>query len=137
MGGKNYIHENELYTVPVVPSALSEHPLSRSLNEGLAVALAVTVTVLVGPAAASEAFRLANLFVASFARFASTPVPAASPMTATDKRATMQESMNTSMLHPHITSLPDLLVDGSGSACCEKGDTAGAYGDVAAYVLSM
>jgi hypothetical protein len=98
--------------VPLTPSGLLEHPLSISLNE---VALGTTVvTVLVGAADDIEALSAASLFVASLARFASTPVPAARPMTAADSRAMMQERMKTSRLHPQITPF-DLFVDGSGS----------------------
>ena len=131
------LHEKALYAVPLVPSGSLEQPLSIALNE-VAVGVAVgAADVADADADVLEAFSAASLAVASFARFASTPVPAASPMTAADSSAMMQDRMKTSVLHPHITPL-DLFVDGSVMACWEYVEAAAVYGDVtgavAAYV---
>lgn len=64
---------------------------------------AVTVVV----AAAPPALRAARLDSASFARLASTPVPAAKPITAADNNAMMAESMNTRSVQPQIVPFFD------------------------------
>lgn len=67
-----------------------------------------TVTVLVALVAA------ASCDIASFARLASTPVPAASPMTAADNNAIITERMKTSNEQPRI--VPFLCLPGSECA---------------------
>lgn len=96
--------------MPLTPLGLSEHPPS-SLLKGVAVG-AEAVTVLVAVAADPDVLSAASLLVASFALFASTPVPAARPITAADNMAMMQERTKTSRLHPQSTPF-DLLADGS------------------------
>lgn len=124
---------NDVYPVPLVPSGSFVHPLSISLKE-VAVGAPATVVVLVGAAADDAvAFSAASLFVAMLALLASTPVPAASPMTAADSSAMMQDNMNTSRLHPQSTPF-DLLVDGSAAGCWEYVEAAAGYGDVAGAV---
>lgn len=109
--------------MPLTPSGLLEQPLSRSLNEG----------------EDTEALKAASLLLASLARFASTPTPAARPMTAADSRAMMHERIKTSRLHPQTTLLERF--DGGSrltAACWENGEAAAVYGDavgaVPAYV---
>lgn len=80
--------------VPVTPAEFVEHPLSAD-----AVADAVTVTVAGETAVALIA---ANRASASLARLASTPVPAANPITAADRIAIMRDKINTKTEHPRI-----------------------------------
>jgi hypothetical protein len=127
------LHWEEEYVVPVMPSGLLEQPLSRSLN-AVVVGLGVPEDVLVGFEAIDE-LKAASLVSALLARFASTPVPAASPMTAADRRPMMQESMNTSRLHPHITPLDDFFVVASFSGCPEKPDEVPAVIALSVYGL--
>lgn len=82
--------------VPVTPAEFVEHPLSIALESVDVGPGAVTVTV------AGEALSAAKRASASFARLASTPVPAAKPMTAVDKRAMIMDRINTSTEHPNI-----------------------------------
>lgn len=132
MGG--CLHSEEEYVVPVMPSGSLEQPLSRSLKAvavGLDVPEDVLVGSVVGVAEAIDELKAASLVSALLARFASTPVPAASPMTAADRRPMMQESINTSRLHPHITPLDDFFVVASFSGCPGK-PAEGGYVDVPA-----
>lgn len=102
--------QSEEYVVPLTPLGLDVQFLSSALKD-VAVALgAVTVVV----AAAPPALNAARLDSASFARLASTPVPAANPITAADSNAIINESMKTNVEHPHIVLLFVVL---SGSGC--------------------
>jgi hypothetical protein len=71
-----------------------------------------TVTVLV--AMALPAFTAASFDNASFARLASTPVPAASPITAADSNAMITERMKTNNEQPRM--VPFLCLPGSECA---------------------
>ena len=82
--------------------------MSRSAK-AVEVGVAVVVTVFVALTAPADIEELscASLVVASFARLASTPVPAASPITAADKRAMIHDRMKTRIVQPHIVPLDD------------------------------
>lgn len=85
--------------LPVTPAEFVEHPLSTSLKP-VGVALgADTVTVVGEP---PDALIAANRDSASFARLASTPVPAANPITAADRMAIMRDRVKTKTVHPNI-----------------------------------
>lgn len=77
-----------------------------------------------------DALSAASLASASLARCASTPVPAARPITAADSRPMMRESINTSVVQPHIVPFLDLLVVSSVTGCAEAG-----YGEPAGVSL--
>lgn len=98
--------QSVVYVCPVVVSSLLEQLLEMEANP-VAVAeelAAVTVTVVDGCVLA-EASRAASLSSASFARFASTPVPAARPMTAAANTAMMMERMKTRNVQPQTVFL--------------------------------
>lgn len=104
------LHEKAEYVVPVTPFGLPEQLLSKSANAVLVAApdddvVAVTVTVVVAelPPAVARARRSS----AVLALLASTPVPAARPITAADNRAMMVHKMTTKTPQPQ--NLPFLL----------------------------
>lgn len=82
--------------LPVTPAEFVEHPLSTSLKPVGVDVGAITVTVV------ADALITASRDSASFARLASTPVPAANPITATDRMAIISDKMNTNTVHPNI-----------------------------------
>lgn len=88
--------------MPVTAVALAEQP--ESMAE-------MGAPVLLGAAAAKEAFRTSTWAMASLARFASMPVVAASPMMAAERMAMMTARRKTRRLQPH-TRRP--LPDGGG-----------------------
>lgn len=63
---------------------------------------------------AGELLIEANLASASFALLASTPVPAANPITAADRMAIITERTNTNTEHPHIFFCAFPVSDGIG-----------------------
>lgn len=102
-------HEKASYVVPVTPSAFDEHLSSTSEYDVLVADVEEAVAVEVPDpedappvvADASEDLSCATVSSAVFALLASTPVPAARPMTAADKRATMMHRTNSSTEQPH------------------------------------
>lgn len=108
-----------MYTVPSTASGFSEQPSSITVT---AVGDAVGV---LASAAVTEALMAARLDEALLARWASTPVAAASPITAADSRAMMHDRMKTRRLQPNIVRGAVGLDCGgavSGWACELKGE---------------
>jgi len=121
--GEDCIRPNEVYTVPVTPSGSAAHPSSKVPT---ATAVGFDPGTAVGVPATAESSELAasSWLVASFARWASMPVPAASPITAADNRAMMHERINTSRVHPQTVRL--LIGARVGGECAAA---AALYGD--------
>ena len=111
----------EVYTVLLTLSGLLEQPSSMT-----AAAVAVAAGAVLAVAEATEALRATRLEDALFARCASTPVAAARPITAAERKAMMHERMKTSRLQPSIllSPAPGLASGGLvvGCACPLKGD---------------
>lgn len=80
---------------------LLEQSSSNSANDVLVAVEDVTVTVAVAPDERSWSASAC----AVFALCASTPVPAARPMTAAERSAMMTLSTNTKAVHPHTVPL--------------------------------
>lgn len=106
IGGHVDLQEKTSYVFPVTPSGLPEQSSSRAANDVLVAAADDAVTVTVAVADVLPVAR-AKRSSAVFALLASTPVPAARPMTAADKRAMIAHKMNTKILQPQ--SLPFLF----------------------------
>jgi hypothetical protein len=88
----------------------------------------VTVTVLVAGFALIEALSAASFVSASFARFASTPVPAARPITAAANTPMVMERMKTRNVHPQIIPL-DLFPGAAATDSGPRGPSVDAYID--------
>lgn len=101
------------------PAGSSVHPLVR---EFVAAGLALMVTVAVGPAANCMLMDAALLSL-SLARAASTPVAAASPITAIESRAMIHDRMKTSTGQPNILLASFLML-------CAVVDENGAKGEL-------
>lgn len=95
------LHEKASYVVPVTAFGSEEQFLSSCAND-VVVAAAAPVAVAVAVADASEELSWAALASAVFALLASTPVPAARPITAAESRAMMVHSTKTRTVQPHI-----------------------------------
>jgi hypothetical protein len=77
-------------------------PLSIELNAADPVAVGAVIVWVHPTDADNDALNCSTWATALLARFASTPVPAANPITAADNSATINDKMNTSMLQPQI-----------------------------------
>jgi hypothetical protein len=107
--GEGCVREKEVYSVLLTLDALAAQPSSM---------MAAAVEVAAGPsvvAEATEAERAARLEAALLARCDSTPVAAASPITAADRSATMHDRMKTSRLQPQMAR-PAIDLGSSGWA---------------------
>lgn len=89
--------------VPVTALGSAEQFLSSWANDVLVADAAPPVAVAV--AAAKDELSSATLPPAVLALLASTPVPAARPITAAERRATMTQSTKTIVAQPHIVPL--------------------------------
>lgn len=94
-----------MYSVLLTPAGFEAHPSS------------MTTAAAVGEAAEAE-FSAARLDAALLARCDLRPVAAASPITAAERSAMMQESTKTSRLQPQIVraAVVDLGSDGAAAA---------------------
>lgn len=109
--------------MPVTADGSVEQFLSRSAHDVLDGAAASPVAVAVAEAEARDELSSATLASAVFARLASTPVPAASPITAAESRAMMVHSTNTRTVQPHI--VPFFFFPPSAGPCAPAPSAAG------------
>lgn len=96
-----HLQEKAKYCVPVTAEGSLEQLSSNCANDVLVDVEDVTVTVAVGRDERSWSASAC----AVFAMCASTPVPAARPMTAAERSAMTTLSTNTKAVHPHIVPL--------------------------------
>lgn len=117
--------------VPVTALGSAEQFLSSWANDVLVADAASPVAVPV--AAANDEVSSATLSSAVFALLASTPVPAARPITAAERRAIMTQRTKTRVVQPHIVPFfffPPSDEAGAGpptAAFCGLGDVGSSW----------
>lgn len=129
------LHEKASYVVPVTAAGSEEQFLSSAAHDVLDAAAASPVAVDVAVADARDELSSAALASAVFARLASTPVPAARPITAAESRAMIMHSTKTRTVQPHI--LP-FFFPSPAEACDPPPSAAGwGLGDVGSGWLAL